>query len=327
MKREYSALALFSGGLDSVLSVKYMQKLGYRVIPIFFKTPFFGPRKAIEAAKQAGIRVEVIDLTDEHLEMMKNPKYGFGKSLNPCIDCHGIMFRKAGELLKQYNAHFLISGEVLGQRPMSQRADAMNAVKKISGVADLIVRPLCQKLISDTLPVREGWVNKDELLDFQGRGRKRQMELAAELGIEEYSNPGGGCLLTETGLKSKLADLRDNNMLDPINASFLRLGRHFRINENMKLIVGKTSRDIKIIADMVTTQPVLKVPNMRGPIGVIFHLGIVSPAEIELAARIVLYFTSKEVKSAEVRYGQNYALNNSITVENVNEDFINKYKL
>jgi len=158
MKKKYRCFALFSGGLDSMLAVLHMHKLGYEVIPIFFETPFFNSKNAKKVAESIGFELMVHDLTELHLEMLKNPRYGFGKNMNPCIDCHGLMFKEAGRLMKEYNVDFLISGEVMGQRPMSQRKDAMNAVGKLSEVKDLLVRPLSQKLLTDTLPIREEWV-------------------------------------------------------------------------------------------------------------------------------------------------------------------------
>jgi tRNA U34 2-thiouridine synthase MnmA/TrmU len=153
------ALALFSGGLDSLLSVFWMKKLGYEVIPIFFETPFFSSEKAIRVATANELDLKIIDFSLEHLNMLKSPVYGYGKHYNPCIDCHGLMFRTLKQYLDVYQADFVISGEVLNQRPMSQRYDAMNAVKKLSTIGDLIIRPLCQKRLTDTLPIREGWVN------------------------------------------------------------------------------------------------------------------------------------------------------------------------
>lgn len=197
MKRKHKAIALFSGGLDSILAVLHMQKLGYEVIPIFFESPFYPASKARHGAKIAGLKLEIIDITPELVEVLKSPRYGFGKHMNPCIDCHGMMFRKAAEMLEKYKADFLISGEVMGQRPMSQRPDSMNAVAKLSGVRELLVRPLCQRFLMDTKPITEGWVDKEELLDFNGRGRHAQFALAKEYGLTGYDNPGGGCLLTE----------------------------------------------------------------------------------------------------------------------------------
>ncbi len=325
--RQHKAIALFSGGLDSVLAVRHMQRLGYEVIPVFFQTPFFGPQRAAWAAKKAGIEFRTVDITPEYLEMLKNPRYGYGKALNPCVDCHGFMFRKAAELLKEWNCDFLISGEVVGQRPMSQRPDAMNAVRKLSGAADLIVRPLCQKRLPDTLPITEGWVDKDEMLDLYGRGRKRQMELAEEFGIEEFHNPGGGCLLTEKGFSYRARDLLDHDMLTERNSRFLLFGRHLRLSPNMKLVVGKTAGDNQSLSDLVTDETVLKAETSPGPIGIIQHLAAPTDDEIRLAASIVLHFTPKSPDEGIVFYGPNYQLDSSVSVEKPTGEEVGKYWL
>ncbi len=325
--RQHKAIALFSGGLDSVLAVKYMQKLGYEVIPVFFQTPFFGPKRALWAAKAANIEIKVVDITPDYLEMLKNPRYGYGKALNPCIDCHGFMFYKAAELLKEWNADFLISGEVVGQRPMSQRPDAMNAVRKISGASDLIIRPLCQKRLPDTLPITEGWVKKDEMLDLYGRGRKRQMELAEEFGIEDFHNPGGGCMLTEKGFGFRARDLLDHDMLTERNSQFLLYGRHFRLNDRMKLVVGKTSGDNQSISDLVTDEMVLKAETSPGPIAVIQHTETPNDEEISLAASIVLHFTPKSPDEGKVFYGLNYQLESSVIVKKPSREEVSEYWL
>ncbi len=325
--RQHKAIALFSGGLDSVLAVLHMQKLGYEVIPVFFQTPFFGPQKALYAAEAAGITIRVVDVTPDYLEMIKEPRYGFGKALNPCVDCHGFMFRKAAEFLDDFGADFLISGEVIGQRPMSQRFDAMNAVRKISGASDLIIRPLCQKRLPDTLPITEGWVDKEEMLDFYGRGRKKQMELAEAYGITEYHNPGGGCLLTEKGFSFRARDLFDHAMLTERSTRFLLFGRHFRLSPQAKLVVGKTAGDNQSISDLVTDETVIKAEQSPGPIGVLQHTGALTESEIALAASIVLHFTPKSPPEGKVFYGENYHLDNEIVVKQPSRDEVSKYWL
>ena len=323
--RSHAALALFSGGLDSLLVVKFMRRLGYRIVPIFFRTPFFGPAKALQAAGANGIDIEIVDITAAHLDMLKQPRYGFGKAANPCIDCHGLMFRTAVELLPAYGAHFLVSGEVLGQRPMSQRMDAMNAVGKLSGAKDLLVRPLSQRLMPDTLPVREGWVNKSEMLDIQGRGRKRQEALAAELGITEYHNPGGGCLLTEKGYGLRVHDLLRHDTLTPRQAEFLNFGRHFRLNDTCKLIVGKTSADNQSLSELVTDELVLKAQQGPGPIGVLLCTAPPDDDTLRLAASILLRYTSKAPDTSDVEYGPNFELHGSVTVTKIDDETLEPY--
>lgn len=325
--RQHKAIALYSGGLDSTLAVVHMQRLGYEVIPVFFETPFFTAEKALSAAKAAGLKLSIIDITTEHLEMMQNPRYGFGKNMNPCIDCHGLMFRKASELMEELGVDFLISGEVLGQRPMSQRMDAMNAVRKISFVRDLIVRPLSQRLLPDTLPVTEGWVLKDEMLDIQGRSRKPQEALAAVYGITKYHNPGGGCLLTEKGFSVRLKDLMEHEPVDPRQVCLLRYGRHFRLNRNTRLIVGKTARDNQAISELLGDETVLKTVNRKGPLGVLISQGDLTADELRLAGGILLHFTDKSLERWEISYGGNFQLDRSIVVDAVPREQIMQFWL
>ena len=219
---KYKAIALVSGGLDSILSALWMQKLGYEVIPLFFETPFFTPKKAKSATCAANLTLTVQNISEDFLQMLKHPRYGFGKNFNPCVDCHGLMFRKAAEFMAESGADFLISGEVLGQRRMSQRMDTLNAVRKLSGVAELIIRPLSQKLLPDTKPIVEGWIDKNNLLDFNGRGRKRQIQLAKEFKLSTFVSPGGGCLLTESNYCKKLKDLFDYDQLDVRQADLIK---------------------------------------------------------------------------------------------------------
>jgi len=322
MKKNMKCFALFSGGLDSILSVLHMRKLGYEVIPIFFKTPFFTPEKALKTAEKAGLELRVVDITSDHLEMMKNPRYGFGKHMNPCIDCHGLMFRKAGEMMTSEGVDFLISGEVLGQRPMSQRHDALNSVGKLSQVKDLLVRPLSQKLLADTLPVREGWVNKDEMLDFQGRGRHRQIKLVKEMGFTEFQNPGGGCLLTDQGFSRRLKDLMEHDIFDERNIELIRSGRHFRLNEVTKLIVGKNNLDNEKISKLAAEDLVLQTVNHPGPLGLLTGKRPFTDETISKAASIILRYSNKSDKEDLITYGQNFELNDQIRVTKMEESAV-----
>jgi len=327
MKRKHSCFALFSGGLDSILAVLHMKSLGYRVLPIFFSTPFFGPDKAQETANKIGFDLIVHDLTDLHLKMVENPKYGYGKNLNPCIDCHGLMFHEAGRLMKEYNIDFIISGEVMGQRPMSQRKDALNAVGKLSEIKDLLIRPLSQKLLNDTLPIREGWVIKDEMLDIQGRNRKRQMEIAEKFGIDFYPSPGGGCLLTDPGFTRKLKDLMQYNVMNKRSIEFLKTGRHLRLNDNVKLIIGRNKDENNILSELVKDEIVLQVKNFPGPLGVILSIKKLTNEEINLAGSILLRYNSKVENSAIVQYGKNFELNDEIEVEKMADENVKQYLL
>jgi len=308
-------LALFSGGLDSILSILWMQRLDYKVQPVFFKSYFFGPDKVEKIASSIGFSLRVIDISEKLLEVIKHPRYGFGKNMNPCIDCHSLMFREAGRMMESEGYDFLISGEVLGQRPMSQRYDAMNSVSKLSGYRDYIIRPLSQKLLPDTKPIREGWVKKEEMLDIQGRSRQRQLELAREFKLNEYSSPGGGCLLTDRGFSTRLMDLMKNDMLDKAFIKFLRYGRHFRLNSETKLLIGRNKEELEELFRYVSDETVLRAANCTGPVGVINSKREIGDQELKKAAAIVLSYTNKAKERDSVEYGTNNNYHSTLTVE------------
>jgi tRNA-specific 2-thiouridylase len=244
------ALALFSGGLDSTLAIKLVQQQGIEVIALNFVSHFFGGKneKADNMAKQLGIKLEYVDFSKLHTELTKNPPSGRGKNMNPCIDCHALMFKKAGELLEQYDANFLISGEVLGQRPMSQNFSSLNRVKKLSGgdLGDLIVRPLCAKLLPITKPEELGWIDREQLMSINGRSRKPQIELAEKWGLVEYPSPGGGCMLTEPNYSKRLKVLEEDGFLEDRYSYLFHLakrGRFFRLDTGKYLFVGREKDD------------------------------------------------------------------------------------
>ncbi len=285
------AIALFSGGLDSTLAVKVVQQQGIDVIGMTFVTPFFGPEKAITAAHQTGVHLEVVDITEAHLTMLRAPRYGFGRNMNPCIDCHALMLRIAGGKMPELDASFLITGEVLGQRPMSQTRQSLQVVGKYSGYGDVIVRPLSARLLPETTPERDGLIDRSRLLDIQGRGRKRQMELAESFGITEYSNPAGGCLLTDPMFSKRLKDLfkfkPDYRVKD---IELLKAGRHFRLNERTKVIVGKNEKDNTTLQGLISTDDiVLHAKDRPGPI-VVMPAGS-DPADLRTAAAICARYT------------------------------------
>ena len=201
------ALCVFSGGLDSMLAAELIRGQGIEVLALFFETPFFESRKARKSAESLKLPIEVVDISERHLAMVKNPKHGYGSHMNPCIDCHALMFRVAGEMLAEKKAFFVVSGEVLGQRPMSQNKQALATVASESGLHGLLLRPLSAKCLPETIPEEKGWVKREDLMDFQGRTRKPQIDLAAKRNITDYPSPAGGCLLTEKVFSRRLKDL------------------------------------------------------------------------------------------------------------------------
>jgi len=320
-------LALFSGGLDSLLSIFIMKRLGFEVQPIFFETPFFSSKKAQRLADLNGFQLTVINITPSHLEMLVNPRYGYGKNFNPCIDCHGLMFRTLKQYLEEFHADFVVSGEVLNQRPMSQRYDAMNAVKKLSTIGDLIIRPLCQKHLPDTLPIREGWVNKDDLYGFNGRSRSPQLALAAEFGLQGVGNSGGGCLLTDKGYTKRLKEIIDHNQLDEYNINFLKVGRHFRLTDTLKLVLNRTIFELEYLQTIVTNEIVIKCPDVPGPLGVLNTFEPVSEEVIKIAVGIMLRYCPKATENQIVGYGRQFNIDQTITGTRFTDAQIDPYRI
>ena len=296
------ALCIFSGGLDSILAAELIRAQGIDVLALFFETPFFTSQRAIKSAQAVDLPIKVVDITLRHLEVVKTPKHGFGGNMNPCIDCHALMFRIAGEMLAQEGAHFLLSGEVLGQRPMSQNRKSLMRVSSESGYGNLLLRPLSAKHLPITIPEEKGWVERDLLLDFQGRTRKPQMEMAGKLNITDYPTPAGGCLLTENGFSRRLKDLltfHENPEIREIE--LLKLGRHFKITPQAKLVVGRNKNENEQIRSL-STQTDIMLASAEGPGPTVLGIGDFSDESIALAAAVTAaYSDSEEGKKTTIR--------------------------
>jgi tRNA U34 2-thiouridine synthase MnmA/TrmU len=242
--RKVRALGLCSGGLDSILSALVLRKQGITVEWVSFETPFFSSKKAQQAAKNLDIPLIVKNITNIYLKILKNPPSGYGKYMNPCMDCHALMFRQAGEIMKEKGFDFLFSGEVLGQRPFSQNKQSLRYVEKQSGFDGYILRPLSAKNLPETNLEKRGLVKRDLLLDISGRSRKPQIELAKKFGITDYPSPAGGCLLTDKSFSARLQDLFDHQKTyTEAELHLLKYGRHLRLNPVTKIIVGRTHAD------------------------------------------------------------------------------------
>jgi tRNA-uridine 2-sulfurtransferase len=298
-KRKTKGIGLLSGGLDSILAVRVLQEQNLDLLGVTFATPFFGPESALAAGRKADIPVEVVDITELHLAMLRNPRYGFGRYMNPCIDCHGLMLREAARLMKTEGADFLFTGEVLGQRPMSQRRDAMRSVEKLSRMEGLIVRPLSAKLLPPTVVELDGRVDRDRLLDIHGRSRRRQIDLAVRYQIDEYPNPAGGCLLTKEGFVRKLKDLMDRSE-HPGRRDLILLqrGRHFRLPSGNKCVVGRNQSDNARIEVLVGSDWLrLQVLDHPGPLAAVPLSGTVPNADLVMAARILAAYCDAPTNS------------------------------
>ena len=237
-------LSLFSGGLDSILAICVLRGQGCRVEAIAFDSPFFNLSSAHASAHALGIPLHVVDFTADITELVEHPPHGFGKAMNPCIDCHARMIRRAGERVREWKWDFVATGEVLNQRPMSQNRRALDQVARDSGCADLLIRPLSAKLLDATPPEMDGRVDRSRLLAIAGRSRAEQISLAEHYGIHDYPSSAGGCLLTEPMFCRKLQDLKTHEgMRDVRDLRWLRLGRHFRLPDGARCIVGRNAAE------------------------------------------------------------------------------------
>ena len=280
------ALGLLSGGLDSQLAACMLRDQGIAVEALTFRSPFFEPRRAIAAAAALGIPHRVEDFTADILELVEHPRHGFGSEMNPCIDCHGRMLMRAGQLLEKTGCRFLFTGEVLGQRPMSQNIQALATVAKDSGYGDRILRPLCARLLPETEMERLGWVDRTRLLDISGRSRRAQYALATRFGIKDLPPVAGGCRLTEPNYAGRLRDLRDHEGLhDAMTLALLRHGRHFRLPGGYRLVVGRDAADNDAIEGLrAPTDVQIAAVDVPGPVALL--RGVVDEDAVRLAATI-----------------------------------------
>ncbi len=309
MSNKIRALALFSGGLDSLLAMKLLIEQGIEVIGLHFDTGFGGraseekKRYLQEIADKIGAKLEIVDIKEQFIqEILFDPKYGYGKNFNPCIDCHANMIRIAKALLPRYDAHFIISGEVVGQRPMSQRFDALKKVENLSTADGLILRPLSAKLLPPTIPEQKGWVDREKLLGISGRSREVQMELAKKWGIENYESPSGGCLLTDEYFNKKIRDHIEHDSFDVEDIEVLKWGRHFRLPGGAKLVVSRNKDENEKLRSLTLSKYILFSLPLPGPLSLISKNA--SPEDKELATRIALtYSKAKPDETYEVRIG------------------------
>ncbi len=299
--RKYHALALFSGGLDSILSIKTIQEQGLKVLGLHFYSPFFGsPHRLEHWEKVHGLDLLALDISREYVEMLcSGPEFGLGKLLNPCIDCKIFMLQKARDLLGKYGAEFVISGEVLGQRPMSQRRDALFAILREAGVKDILLRPLSARHLPPTRAEREGLVDREKLQAFSGRGRKDQMALARKFNITEIPTPAGGCRLTDQESCKRYLPLLQHHRPGPEDFVLANQGRQFWY-ESLWMSIGRDKQDNKSIEEMAREDDyVFRLKMLPGPTGLGRNItGSPWPGEVlQSAAALVAHYSPKARKS------------------------------
>jgi len=319
MTKQRKAVALISGGLDSLLAAKVMLEQGIHVEGINFYTGFCveghthairkqdkdKPKRnnALWSAEQLGIKLHIIDVIEEYKDVLLNPKHGYGQNMNPCLDCKGFMVKKALEWIKENDFDFIITGEVIGQRPMSQRKETMPIVQQESGAGDLLLRPLCAKNLPLTLPEREGWVDREKLLNFSGRTRKPQIALASQFKFKEYASPAGGCcFLTDKSYSDKLVDMwqhRSSRDYELDDIMMLKVGRHIRPNDNFKMVIGREQGENKFMEGYRKMYPYMYCTSHNGPLALLD--GNISEEDAILAARIAArYGQGREADEVEM---------------------------
>ncbi len=309
------AISLFSGGLDSMLAIKLIKEQGVDVTALYIYTGFGGTKDVRDElerrANLAGADFLAVDVREDYIQnLLFSPKYGYGKNFNPCIDCHGYMFKIAKKMLKDLDASFLVTGEVLGQRPMSQRKDALDQVKKLAeDEENLIVRPLCAQLLEPSKPELEGWIKRENLLDISGRSREQQLALAKKFGWDDYESPAGGCLLTEPVYSQKIREFIEFEEFNIEAIELLKFGRHFRLPNGAKLIVGRHKEDNEALQKLTLSDyQSFKLP-VIGPLSLIHKSATLK--EQELAAKIALtYGKSKKGQSYSIE-----VMGNTFTLE------------
>lgn len=323
------ALALLSGGLDSILAIKLILDQGIDVVALNFTSPFClcgrGGCGAAGAAKKFKIPLKTLYSGEEYLKIIKNPKYGYGKNMNPCIDCRIFMFKKAKEYAKEIDASFIFTGEVLDERPMSQHRKALDIIEKEAGLEGRIIRPLSAKLLPKTEAEEKGWIDREKLLDVRGRSRKRQIKLAKEFKINDYPCPSGGCLLTYKEFAAKVRDLFEHKRRVTIkDINLLKVGRHFRLGKN-KIIVGRNkTENERLIESKENDDYYFEVTDSGSPITIL--QGRKTKEAIEKAAALTLHYSDKEEKKSLVKFGKE-KLNRSLIVSSLNIEEIEKLRI
>jgi len=310
------ALALLSGGLDSTLATELILKQGIDVVAMNFTSPFCLCKKggcgATEAATQLGVPLKVVNVGDEYLKMVRKPKHGYGRNMNPCIDCRILIVKKAKKYAKEIGASFIFTGEVLDERPMSQHFKAMKIIEEEAGLKGRILRPLSARLLPETVIEKKGLVNRKNLLDFHGRSRKPQIKLAKEFNIKDYPCPAGGCLLTYKEYANKLRDLfKHKKRCSMADVILLKVGRHFRLGEN-KIIVGRNEAENRILtAKKARNDYCFEVPDIGGPITVL--QGAKTKKAVRTAAALTAFYSDAKSGKVNVNFGREN-LNKSVIV-------------
>ncbi len=292
------AIALFSGGLDSTLAMKLILDQGIEVLALNISTGFGSTKDREEHMQsmcdQVGAELMIIDIESEFLQdVLFSPKHGYGKNFNPCIDCHAKMFAVAKRIMEAEGASFLISGEVLGQRPMSQNKDALQLVLNESNCDGLLLRPMSAKLLEPTIAETKGWVDREKLEGISGRSRERQLQLAGEIGLADFESPGGGCLLTDENFGKKMRDFIKYDKFEVKDIPVMKFGRHLRLPDGAKLVVGRNKDENAYLQDINNDKFYhIRTLGVPGPHSLLSKNA--SDEDKKLAAKIILTYTKAD---------------------------------
>jgi tRNA U34 2-thiouridine synthase MnmA/TrmU len=312
------ALGMISGGLDSTLATQVLLDLGIEVEGVNFSTGFCvtehtrnfkndrekptRPNEALRLAAELRFKLHILDISKDYLPVVTDPKYGYGANLNPCIDCRIFMFRRMRKLMDEFGAQFMFTGEVLGQRPMSQHREALKTIETDSGLSGLVLRPLSAQLLDPTIPEIKGWVDRSKLLSLVGRSRKPQMALAKEKGLEDYPQPAGGCCyLTDPQYTAKLRDIfehRGKENLTHEDVLLLKVGRHFRVSPRIKVIVGRNERENNFLKQYEKGRHVFEIPEFPSAHCLAEVSGELSSEETRLLASLAARYSDAPKQSA-----------------------------
>lgn len=343
-KEQIKAIGMLSGGLDSRLAVRLIQRQGIEVVALHFYTGFCiaGPRRWVERIEQPGARhealeagthlavpVEVIDVAREYVAVVLHPRYGYGSGMNPCIDCRIFMLQQAKTYMEQVGAHFVFTGEVLGQRPKSQLRQQLRTVERESGLQGLLLRPLSAQLLPATVPEKRGWVDREQLLALSGRGRKEQIALAERLDVGAYPQPSGGCcLLPDPYFARRLGDFLAHypeERVTPHQAALLAVGRHFRMGEQVKVIVGRNEGENNYLVHVGTDQWQFTTIDQPGPVAL--TADPLTPAQVDQVASLAASYSDEKHKPqvrVEVRH---YGHVQTVTVAPLPRDIVDQLRI
>lgn len=304
MSNKVRGLALLSGGLDSILAIKLLLEQDIKITGLVFVSCFFNSIPAKKAAKKLGIELKIVDFSKKHFEIVKNPKYGYGKNMNPCIDCHTLMLKCAKEIMIKEGFDFIATGEVLGERPMSQNKQSLKLIEKNSGLIGYLLRPLSARLLEPTKAEVEGLINREKFLAISGRSRKQQLSMAKKWKIDWFPTPSGGCLLTESQYSDKLKELIKHCPNPELNdIELLKIGRHFW-NGNVKIIVGRDYKDNLVLQKTKRDSDIiLEIKEVASPTTLVrSYKGKITNRAIEKAKELTKYYSPKAKNRTKISF-------------------------